>query len=116
VTGSWIAALLPLGIYGLDTLLTAIHRSVSGKSLLEAHRDHVYQRNMARSGSVLAAGSVALACTAILCVLAVLFAYAVVSLWLVIVLGVLTAVVYSMSPYLLAPLGRNLDQTAAGVT
>jgi UDP-GlcNAc:undecaprenyl-phosphate GlcNAc-1-phosphate transferase len=65
VTGSWVAALLPLGIYGLDTLLTVIRRVFARKSLFEAHREHVYQRNLIHTGSVLAATSLSVAATAI---------------------------------------------------
>lgn len=114
VTGSWIAALLPLGIYGLDTLLTASRRVFAGQSLLQAHREHVYQRNLIRSGSAFVATSSTVAATAILCVLAVLFAYAVVNLWLVVGIGVVTAIAYSLSPILLSKERVNRESIAVG--
>lgn len=114
VTGSWIAALLPLGIYGLDTLLTAARRVFAGRSLLQAHREHVYQRNAIRTGSALFATAVTVVATSVLCVLAVLFAYALVNFWVVLGLGALTAVAYSLSPILLGSGYVNRESIAVG--
>lgn len=115
VTGSWIAALLPLGIYGFDTLLTATRRLLAGRSLFEAHREHVYQRNAVRTGSALQATSVTLIATSILCVLAVLFAYAFVNLVIVLLIGALTVVTYSMSPLLIVKTSDSQQDASQGV-
>ena len=115
VTGSWIAALLPLGVYGFDTLLTAIRRLLAGKNLFEAHREHVYQRNAVRTRSALQATTVTVIATSVLCVLAILFAYALVNLWIVLFIGVLTVVVYSVSPLFIGSKADNRHEVSQGV-
>lgn len=113
VTGSWIAALLPLGIYGLDTFLTAARRVFVGKSLFQAHREHVYQRNAIQTGSAVFGTLITGAATAVLCVLAILFAYAVVNVWLVAGIAAVTAITYALSPLLLG--NRSVDQDSIAV-
>lgn len=100
VTGSWIASLLPLGIYGADTLMTAIRRLVNGHSLLTAHRDHIYQRNRVRTNSGALATSLTVVGSLLLSINAILFAYARVSVSVALMVALIVLVAYVLSPVL----------------
>ena len=44
-SGTWFIALLaPLAIYGIDTLVTLVRRTLERKPIFEPHREHTYQR------------------------------------------------------------------------
>lgn len=65
-----LAAVAPLCVYLADTSVTLIRRWHAGERLGQAHRDHVYQRLVARGwthsqASFLAAGAAALVCLAL---------------------------------------------------
>ncbi len=64
----WLVAVAPLVIYGVDTGWVLVKRARGGRPLMEAHREHVYQRLVDGgwshlSAAALCALSVALVCT-----------------------------------------------------
>jgi UDP-N-acetylmuramyl pentapeptide phosphotransferase/UDP-N-acetylglucosamine-1-phosphate transferase len=58
----------PLLVYLFDTGLTLAHRAIRGESLLEAHRDHLYQRIAHRLGHAAATGTTVVASALCMCV------------------------------------------------
>ena len=103
VTGSWIAALFPLAIYGLDTAVTAARRITLGHNLLNPHRDHIYQRTALRTGLPLLSATITTMATVGMSLIAVLFAYGVINVATAITVGTAIALIYLFSP---APISR----------
>jgi UDP-N-acetylmuramyl pentapeptide phosphotransferase/UDP-N-acetylglucosamine-1-phosphate transferase len=62
-----VTALAPLAIYLVDTAYTLFRRYRAGSSLLEAHREHVYQRLVAAGLSHVVGTGLVLAMTAAIC-------------------------------------------------
>lgn len=94
--------LAPLTLYAVDTATTLVRRAARGESLLDAHREHIYQRlvvGQQRPHRVVATGAAALAAVA---TLAWLFAGA----WVAVVVTVGAAALYCASPRLLVPVDR----------
>jgi len=120
VTGSWIAALFPLAIYGLDTAITAARRITSGHNLLNPHRDHIYQRTALRTGLPLLSATITTMATLVMGLIAVLFAYGVINVATALIVGAGIAVIYLFSPALIGTMctpsshARLIESTEVG--
>lgn len=63
-------ALAPLVVYGVDTGWVLLKRTADGKPLLEAHREHVYQRLVDGGWSHLASAGLCVAVASAVCAVA----------------------------------------------
>lgn len=66
----WLVALAPLVIYGADTGWVLLKRARGRRPLMEAHREHVYQRMVDHGWSHLSAAGLCASAVALVCLVA----------------------------------------------
>lgn len=96
--------LAPLSIYFADTGVTIIWRMFRGQPILEAHRDHVYQR-----ATTAGMPHLGVSITTALMAVVVTISWAVASDWVAWIVTILVLVLYFMLPTAIKQVRRRID-------